>query len=52
MKIKHPWGMLQETKGMFFWDYSGKEILGRDSICVLLGATPGTNGIAFHSFFS
>ena len=28
------------TKGAFFWDYSGIEILGIDGICVLLGAIP------------
>ena len=29
---------LAETKGAFFWDYSGIGILGIDGICVLLGA--------------
>ena len=29
-----------DTKGAFFWDYSGIGILGIDSICVLLGAIP------------
>ena len=28
------------TKGAFFWDYSGIGILGIDGICVLLGAIP------------
>ena len=32
------WGV--QTKGAFFWDYSGIGILGIDGICVLLGAIP------------
>ena len=28
------------TLGAFFWDYSGKGILGIHGICVLLGAVP------------
>ena len=29
-----------KTMGAFFWEYSGKGILGIDGICVLLGAIP------------
>ena len=41
-----------ESKGTFFWDYSGIGILGIDGICVLLGAIFGMNGISFRSFYS
>ena len=35
-----PLSCSRKSKGSFFWDYSGKRILGIDGICVLLGAIP------------
>ena len=36
----HDFFFVWDTKGAFFWDYSGIGILGIDGICVLLGAIP------------
>ena len=40
------------TKGTFFWDYSGIGILGIDDICVLLGAIPFSEWTEYHSVHS
>ena len=44
MAVKNQPGLLYllhvNSKGAFFWDYSGIGILGIDGICVLLGGIP------------
>ena len=40
---------LGDSKGAFFWDYSGIGILGIDGICVLLGAIPFLEYHSVHS---
>ena len=42
----------RQTKGAFFWDYSGMDILGIDGICVLLGAILFSEGTEYHSVHS
>ena len=44
--------LFPDTKGAFFWDYSGIGILGIDGISVLLGAIPFSELTEYHSIHS